>query len=116
LEQDKRIEKTMRRIFVWTVSLLLVLIVVACSGQAGKEKDDQEEVHEMEIIPKVKEPPTDVVDTIGFPEESHGTPITGYQGYPEDDLVKESEDINDVVDFAGGGDIEYHDDGGDYGY
>ena len=104
----------MKGVFVWTISLLLVLAVASCGGQAGKEKDGQEEVHEMEIIPKVKEPPTDVVDTIGFPEESHGTPITGYQGYPEDDLVKESEDINDVVDFAGGADLEYHDGGGNY--
>lgn len=105
----------MRKRIIWVMSLLTILAVASCGGQAGK---DQGEVHEMEIIPKVKEPPTDVVDTIGFPEESHGTPITGYQGYPEDDLVKESEDINDVVDFAGGGDIEYHNSGNDnaYGY
>ena len=104
----------MRKRIVWVMSLLTMLAAVSCGGQAGKEQGDQDEVHEMEIIPKVKEPSTDVVDTIGFPEESHGTPITGYQGYPEDDLVKESNDINDVVDFAGGGDIDYLNGTGDY--
>ena len=94
--------------------LMMLMMIAACNGQTGEQKGDQDEVHDMEIIPKVKEPSTDVVDTIGFPEESHGTPITGYQGYPEDDLVKESEDINDVVGFAGGGDVDYHDGGGDY--
>ena len=101
------------------MSLLMALTTMSCSGQAVEQRaDEDDEVHEMEIIPKVKEPPTDVVDTIGFPEESHGTPITGYQGYPDDDLVKESEDVNDVVNFAGGGDIEYHNSGNDnaYGY
>ena len=104
----------MRRRSAWVMSLLTMLVSVACSGQAGGQSDNQDEVHEMEIIPKVKEPPTDVVDTIGFPEESHGTPITGYQGYPEDDLVKETEDINDVVDFAVGGDVDYLNGTGDY--
>jgi hypothetical protein len=104
----------MKWIFVWTISLLLVLVAISCGGQTGREQGNQNEVHEMEIIPKVKEPSTDVVDTIGFPKESHGTPITGYQGYPEDDLVKESEDINDVVNFAGGGDIDYLNGTGDY--
>ena len=65
----------------------------------------------MEIIPKVKEPQTEAVDTVGFPEESTGTPITGYQGYPEDDLVKESKD-DELVDFAGGADVDYYDGGG----
>lgn len=104
----------MRKKSGWVMSLLTMLALTACSGQTGEQRNNQDEVHEMEIIPKVKEPSTDVVDTIGFPEEAHGTPITGYQGYPEDDLVKETEDINDVVDFAGGGDIDYLNGTGDY--
>ena len=91
----------------------MVLVAVSCSGQSGEQKSDQDEVREMEIIPKVKEPQTEVVDTVGFPEEATGTPIRGYQGYPEDDLVKESDD-KDLLDFVGGGDIDYLDGGGDY--
>ena len=101
----------MKRIFVLPVSLLMALAVVSCGGQAGGQRDNQDEVHEMEIIPKVKEPQTEAVDTVGFPEESHGTPITGYQGYPEDDLVKESTD-DEVAGFAGGADIDYYSGGG----
>ena len=107
----------MRRKCIILVSLLLMLAAVSCNGQAG-QKGNREEVHEMEIIPKVKEPSTDPVDTIGFPEEAHGTPITGYQGYPEDELVKETEDIDDIAGFAGGGDLDYHNSGSNnaYGY
>ena len=101
----------MKRIFVLPMSLLMALAVVSCGGQAGGQRDNQDEVHEMEIIPKVKEPQTEAVDTVGFPEESHGTPITGYQGYPEDDLVKESTD-DEVAGFAGGADIDYYSGGG----
>lgn len=89
----------------------MALAVVSCGGQAGGQKDNQDEVHEMEIIPKVKEPQTETVDTVGFPEESHGTPITGYQGYPEDDLVKESTD-EEIAGFAGSADIDYYSGGG----
>ena len=78
----------MRRIFFFLMSLLMVQVVVSCSGKSEEQKSDQDEVREMEIIPKVKEPQTEVVDTVGFPEEATGTPIRGYQGYPEDDLVK----------------------------
>lgn len=101
----------MKRIFVLPVSLLMALAVVSCGGQARGEGDNQDEVHEMEIIPKVKEPQTEAVDTVGFPEESNGTPITGYQGYPEDDLVKESTD-DEVAGFAGGADVDYYSGGG----
>ena len=38
--------------------------------------------------------------------------ITGYQGYPEDDLVKESTD-DDLVNFQGEADLDYYDGGGD---
>jgi len=101
----------MKRIYVLPVFLLMALAVVSCGGQAGGQKDNQDEVHEMEIIPKVKEPQTETVDTVGFPEESHGTPITGYQGYPEDDLVKESTD-EEIAGFAGSADIDYYSGGG----
>lgn len=98
----------MRRRIAWVMSLLTILAALSCGGQAGR---DQGEVHEMEIIPKVKEPQTEMVDTVGFPEESNGTPITGYQGYPEDDLVKESTD-EEIAGFAGGADIDYYNGGG----
>ena len=100
----------MRRLCFFLISLLM-LVVVSCSRQSGEQKSEQDEVREMEIIPKVKEPQTEAVDTVGFPEESTGTPITGYQGYPEDDLVKESKD-DELVDFAGGADVDYYDGGG----
>ena len=89
----------------------MALAVVSCGGQAGGQRDNLDGVHEMEIIPKVKEPQTETVDTVGFPEESHGTPITGYQGYPEDDLVKESTD-EEIAGFAGSADIDYYSGGG----
>ena len=101
----------MRRIWIFPMSLLIVLATVSCSGQYGEQKNEQDEVREMEIIPKVKEPQAEVVDTVGFPEEATGTPITGYQGYPEDDLVKESKD-DELVDFAGGADVDYYNGGG----
>lgn len=101
----------MKKIFVLPVFLLMALAVVSCGGQAGGQRDNQDGVHEMEIIPKVKEPQTETVDTVGFPEESHGTPITGYQGYPEDDLVKESTD-EEIAGFAGSADIDYYSGGG----
>lgn len=90
----------------------MLLAVTSCGGQAEGQKNDQEGEHEMEIIPKVKEPSTEVVDTVGFPKEATGTPITGYQGYPDDDLVKESKD-DDLVNFAGEADIDYYSGGGD---
>lgn len=93
------------------MSLLIVLVVESCGGQSGEQKNERNEVREMEIIPKVKEPQAEVVDTVGFPEEATGTPITGYQGYPEDDLVKESKD-DELVDFAGGADVDYYNGGG----
>ena len=101
----------MRRIWIFSMSLLTVLAVESCGGQSGEQKNEQDEVREMEIIPKVKEPQAEVVDTVGFPEEATGTPITGYQGYPEDDLVKESKD-DELVDFAGGADVDYYNGGG----
>ena len=105
----------MKRIFVLPISWLMALAVVSCGGQAGEQKDDEETVHEFELVPKVTEPPTEVVDTVGFPEEAHGTPITGYQGYPEDDLVHESKD-DEVEGFEGGADIDYYNGGGSDGY
>ena len=93
------------------MSLLMVQVAVSCSGKSEEQKSDQDEVREMEIIPKVKEPQTEVVDTVGFPEEATGTPIRGYQGHPEDDLVKESKD-DELLDFAGGADVDYYNGGG----
>ena len=101
----------MRRLWSFPMSLLAVLAVVSCSGQPGEQKSEQDVVREMEIIPKVKEPQTETVDTVGFPEESTGTPITGYQGYPEDDLVKESKD-DELVNFSDGADVDYYNGGG----
>ena len=102
----------MRRIWISPLFLLMVLAVVSCSGQAGEQNNDQDEARDLEFIPKVKESPSDAVDTIGFPEESTGTPITGYQGHPEDDLVRESKD-DDIVGFEGGADLDYYNGGGD---
>ncbi|MBQ8949033.1 MAG: hypothetical protein IJV25_05550 [Prevotella sp.] len=102
----------MKKTWVLSISLLMLLAVTSCGGQAEGQKNDQEGEHEMEIIPKVKEPSTEVVDTVGFPKEATGTPITGYQGYPDDDLVKESKD-DDLVNFAGEADIDYYSGGGD---
>lgn len=102
----------MKKTWVLLISLLMLLAVTSCGGQAEGQKNDQEGEHEMEIIPKVKEPSTEVVDTVGFPKEATGTPITGYQGYPDDDLVKESKD-DDLVNFAGEADIDYYSGGGD---
>lgn len=101
----------MRRLSVLSISVLMALAAVSCGGQAGEQKNDENGVHEMEIVPKVKEPLTNEVDTVGFPEEATGTPITGYQGYPDDDLVKESKD-DELVDFAGGADLDYYNGGG----
>ena len=89
------------------LSLLMGLAAASCGGQAEGQKDEQEGEHEMEIIPK-----DEVVDTVGFPKEATGTPITGYQGYPEDDLVKESTD-DDLVNFQGEADLDYYGGGGD---
>ena len=102
----------MRKRLISVVFLLVVLVVVSCSGQSEGQNNDQTEMYELEFIPKVKESPLDAVDTIGFPEESTGTPITGYQGYPEDDLVKESND-DDMAGFEGGADIDYYNGGKD---
>lgn len=98
----------------WLMLILLPLVgaVAACGGRAGEGNASTDEAQEMEIIPKVKEPQTETVDTVGFPEEATGTPITGYQGYPEDDLVKESKD-DDLVNFEGEADLDYYSDRGD---
>lgn len=101
----------MGRRWMIPLSLLLALAAAACGSQAEGQKDEQEGEHEMEIVPRVKEPKDEVVDTVGFPKEATGTPITGYQGYPEDDLVKESTD-DDLVDFADGADVDYYNGGG----
>lgn len=103
----------MRKLLFLPMFLLMALAMVSCNGQAGEQRNDREEVRDMEMIPKVKEPKSEVVDTVGFPEEAQGTPIKGYQGYPEDDLVKESTD-DDIVNFEGDADLDYHDGGGDY--
>ena len=103
----------MRKLLFLPMFLLTTLAMVSCNGQAGEQRNDREEVRDMEMIPKVKEPKSEVVDTVGFPEEAQGTPIKGYQGYPEDDLVKESTD-DDIVNFEGDADLDYHDGGGDY--
>ena len=102
----------MRKKWILPMLLLASSFVVSCNGQTGGQGNAREEVRDMEMIPKVKEPQTEVVDTVGFPEEAQGTPISGYQGYPEDDLVKESTD-DDIVNFEGEADLDYHD-GGDY--
>ena len=95
--------------------LLLVCVIALCScgGMSKGDRSSQGEMEEIEFIKPVEEPPSNVVDTIGFPEESQGTPIKGYQGYPEDDLVKESTD-EDLVNFSGGGDVDYLNGGSDY--
>lgn len=103
----------MRKLLFLPMFLLTTLAMVSCNRQAGEQRNDREEVRDMEMIPKVKEPKSEVVDTVGFPEEAQGTPIKGYQGYPEDDLVKESTD-DDIVNFEGDADLDYHDGGGDY--
>ena len=101
----------MRRLSVLPISVLMALTAVSCGWQSGEQKDEENDVHELEIVPKVKEPQTNVVDTVGFPEEATGTPITGYQGYPDDGLVKESKD-DEIVDFAGEADLDYYSGGG----
>lgn len=101
----------MRRLSVLPIFVLTALAAVSCGWQAEGQKSEEDEVHEMEIVPKVKEPQTNVVDTVGFPEEATGTPITGYQGYPDDGLVKESKD-DEIVDFAGEADLDYYNGGG----
>ena len=101
----------MRKKWILPMLLLASLFVVSCNGQTGGQGNAREEVRDMEMIPKVKEPQTEVVDTVGFPEEAQGTPISGYQGYPEDDLVKESTD-EEIAGFAGGADIDYYNGGG----
>ena len=97
--------------------LLLVCVIALCScgGMSKGERSSQGEMEEIEFIKPVEEPPSDVVDTIGFPEESQGTPIKGYQGYPEDDLVHESKE-DEVAGFEGGADIDYYNGGGSDGY
>ena len=97
------------------IILLLVgmIVLFSCGGMSKGDGLSHGEMEEIEFIKPVEEPSSDVVDTIGFPEESQGTPIKGYQGYPEDDLVKESTD-EDLVNFAGGGDVDYLNGGGDY--
>lgn len=97
------------------IILLLVgmIALFSCGGMSKGDGLSHGEMEEIEFIKPVEEPSSDVVDTIGFPEESQGTPIKGYQGYPEDDLVKESTD-EDLVNFAGGGDVDYLNGGGDY--
>ena len=101
----------MRKKWILPMLLLASLFVVSCNGQTGGQGNAREEVRDMEMIPKVKEPQTEVVDTVGFPEEAQGTPISGYQGYPEDDLVKESTD-EEIAGFAGSADIDYYSGGG----
>ena len=101
--------KRIQIVLVWGCMIALC----SCGGTSNGDKSSEDEIQEIEFIRPVKEPSTDVVDTIGFPEESQGTPIKGYQGYPEDDLVKESTD-DDIVNFDGAADLEYHDGGGDY--
>ena len=91
--------------------LVYVISLCSCGGISKGDRSSQDEMQDIEFIRPVKDQQS--VDSTAFSEESHGTPITGYQGYPEDDLVKESTD-DDIVNFDGGADLEYHDGGGDY--
>ena len=91
--------------------LVYVISLCSCGGMSKGDRSSQDEMQDIEFIRPVKDQQS--VDSMAFSEESHGTPITGYQGYPEDDLVKESDD-KDLLDFVGGGDIDYLDGGGDY--
>ena len=99
--------KRIQIVLVWGCMIALC----SCGGTSNGDKSSKDEIQEIEFIRPVKEPSTDVVDTIGFPEESQGTPIKGYQGYPEDDLVKESTD-EEIAGFAGSADIDYYSGGG----
>ena len=95
------------------IILLLSCMIAFCScgGMSKGDRSLHDEMQEIEFIRPVKEQQS--VDSLAFSEESQGTPIKGYQGYPEDDLVKESTD-DDIVNFEGEADLEYHDGGGDY--
>ena len=88
-----------------------VTSLCSCGGMSNGDRSSQDEIQEIEFIRPVKDQQS--VDSTAFSEESYGTPIKGYQGYPEDDLVKESDD-KDLLDFVGGGDIDYLNGGGDY--
>lgn len=70
-------------------SALMMLLVTSCSGQSGEKAAVQEDVNEIEVVPKVKEPQSDE-EVIDFTEEGTGTPITGKQGNPKENLVNET--------------------------
>lgn len=70
-------------------SALVMLLATSCSGQSGEKAAVQEDVNEIEVIPKVKEPQSDE-EVVDFTEESTGTPITGKQGNPKENLVNET--------------------------
>lgn len=109
---DKNIEVMTRKQIILVLGGMIALC--SCDGMSKGGGSSQGEVEEMEFIRPVKEQQS--VDSTAFSEESHGTPITGYQGYPDDDLVKESTD-DDIVNFEGEADLDYHDGGGDdYSY
>lgn len=69
----------------------VVLLAVSCSGQgqSGEQTPVQDEVNEIEVIPKVKEPKAEE-DIVDFTEEEAGTPIAGRQGNPKDKIVGET--------------------------
>lgn len=67
----------------------VVMLAVSCGGHSGEQSSTQEEVNEIEVIPKVKEPQAEQ-DIVDFTEEENGTPITGKQGNPKDALVTET--------------------------
>ena len=48
----------MRKKWILPMLLLALLFVVSCNGQTGGQGNAREEVRDMEMIPKVKEPQT----------------------------------------------------------
>lgn len=70
-------------------SAFILLLITSCGSQTGEKTSVQEEVNEIEIIPKVKEPQSDQ-EVTDFTEEEYGTPIMGKQGSPNDKLVGET--------------------------
>lgn len=67
----------------------MMLLGTSCSGASGEKAAVQEDVNEIEVVPKVKEPQSDE-EVIDFTEEGTGTPITGKQGNPKENLVNET--------------------------
>lgn len=79
----------MRNFAFWMKMVPVVMLAVSCGEHSGEQSSTQEEVNEIEVIPKVKEPQAEQ-DIVDFTEEETGTPITGKQGNPKDVLVTET--------------------------